>query len=47
MSRYGRILAGTAAKIGLLVLLYSLTRLIFLGCNLTHFPEAEFSHFLA
>ena len=46
MSRYGHILAGSAVKIGLPVLLYSVLRLVFYRYNLSHFPDAQAIHFV-
>ena len=46
MNRYGRILTGTAVKIGALILFYSLLRFIFYRYNLSHFPEAKLLHFV-
>lgn len=47
MKRYGRIMKGTAVKIGVLILFYSLLRIVFLLYNSPHFPEARLLHFLA
>ena len=47
MNRYGRILKDAALKIAALLLLYSLTRIVFYGCNHSNFPDAGISHFLA
>ena len=46
MSRYRHILAGSAVKIGLPVLLYSVLRLVFYRYNLSHFPDAQAIHFV-
>ena len=47
MNRYGHILKDAALKIAALLLLYSLTRIVFYGCNHSNFPDAGISHFLA
>lgn len=45
-NNYRRAWTGTGLRIGLLLLVYTLLRLIFYACHHSHFPDARLSYFL-
>lgn len=46
-SNYRRAWTGTGIRAGMLLLVYSLLRVVFYAYNRSHFPDAAFGHFLA